>query len=107
LANSWRCWFFLFKEINKLTGFIPNEIMGLPSISVGLDLSYNLLERPLFSKVGNLINIEQLRLSRNKLSGEIPIPLATAESWKSYLWMTIHFKEAYLLLPRTWVASLY
>ncbi|RCV10053.1 hypothetical protein SETIT_2G080800v2, partial [Setaria italica] len=59
-------------SINKLTGFIPKVIMELSSISSILDLSYNLLEGPLPAEVGNLVNIEELRLSGNKLSGAIP-----------------------------------
>ena len=76
---------------NNLTGLIPNEIMELPSISMFLDLSNNMLEEPLLLEVGSLVLLEQLFLYGNKLSG-----------WKSSIWMAIHFKEAYLLRSRTW-----
>jgi len=46
--------------------------MELPSISVFLDLSNNMLEGPLPLEVGNLVLLEQLILYGNKLSGEIP-----------------------------------
>ena len=57
---------------NKFTGFIPNNIMHLPSISIATELSYNLLNGPLPFDVDGLVNLEQLILSGNKLSGEIP-----------------------------------
>ncbi|KAG2641270.1 probable LRR receptor-like serine/threonine-protein kinase At3g47570 [Panicum virgatum] len=60
----------LFK--NKVTGFIPNEVGHLSSISIDFDLSYNLLEGPLPSEVGGLVNLKELTLSGNKLSGDIP-----------------------------------
>jgi hypothetical protein len=59
-------------SINKINGLIPNEIMELSSISIGLSLSDNLLEGPLPLEVGKLVYLEQLFLSRNNLSGDIP-----------------------------------
>jgi Leucine-rich repeat (LRR) protein len=46
--------------------------MELSSISMYLDLSNNMLEGPLPLEVGSLVNLGQLILSRNKLSGDIP-----------------------------------
>ncbi|RLM86369.1 hypothetical protein C2845_PM04G07340 [Panicum miliaceum] len=57
---------------DKLNGFSPNEVGHLSSISIDFDLSYNLLEGPLPSEVGDLVNLKELILSGNKLSGDIP-----------------------------------
>ena len=46
--------------------------MELPSISMFLDLSNNMLEGPLPLEVGSLVHLRQLFLSGNNLSGEIP-----------------------------------
>jgi Leucine-rich repeat (LRR) protein len=55
----------------QLNGSIPKEIF-LPSLSSGLNLSYNSLSGPLPSQVGYLINLNQLILSGNQLSSQIP-----------------------------------
>jgi Leucine-rich repeat (LRR) protein len=57
---------------NHFTGSIPNEIMQLPSISITLSLAHNLLEGPLRSEIGNLVNLGWLHISGNHLSGNIP-----------------------------------
>ncbi|XP_078165258.1 receptor kinase-like protein Xa21 [Carex rostrata] len=57
---------------NKLAGEIPKEIMGLPSLSISLDLSNNYLTGILPPEIGNLKNLQSIRLSNNKLLGEIP-----------------------------------
>jgi Leucine-rich repeat (LRR) protein len=51
----------------QLNGCIPMEIF-LPSFSSGLNLSYNSLSGSLPSHVGNLVNLNQLNLSKNQLS---------------------------------------
>ncbi|XP_078153711.1 receptor kinase-like protein Xa21 [Carex rostrata] len=57
---------------NKLVGEIPKEIMGLPSLSISLDLSHNYLTGILSPEIGNLKNLQSIYLSNNELSGEIP-----------------------------------
>ncbi|XP_078153825.1 receptor kinase-like protein Xa21 [Carex rostrata] len=57
---------------NKLAGEIPKEIMGLPSLSISLDLSHNYLTGILSPEIGYLKNLQSIHLSNNKLSGEIP-----------------------------------
>ncbi|CAL4976858.1 unnamed protein product [Urochloa decumbens] len=70
--GNWKQITFLGLGGNKLTGLIPKEIMELSSLSIALDLRYNLLEGPVPSGIGKLVNLGQLFLSGNKLSGEIP-----------------------------------
>ncbi|RZC90441.1 hypothetical protein C5167_029574 [Papaver somniferum] len=57
---------------NQLTGPIPKELIGLSSITGGVDLSGNQLTGYLPSEVGNLERIVDLRLSNNRLSGKLP-----------------------------------
>ncbi|CAM0147923.1 unnamed protein product [Urochloa decumbens] len=70
---------------NKLTGIIPNEIMQASPNSVSIVLSNNLLEGPLPSEVGHLVNLEQLILSGNKLSGGIPGTIGNCRVLESLL----------------------
>ncbi|XP_072999043.1 LOW QUALITY PROTEIN: receptor kinase-like protein Xa21 [Typha latifolia] len=64
---------------NKLSGNIPKEVMKLSSLSIFLDLSYNLLNGSLPLEVGNLKKIGKLDFSHNKLSGEIPSTISECE----------------------------
>ncbi|XP_078153606.1 receptor kinase-like protein Xa21 [Carex rostrata] len=68
---------------NKLVGKIPKEIMGLPSLSVSLDLSHNYLTGILSPEIGNLKNLQSIHLSNNKLSGEIPSTIAGCQVLQS------------------------
>ncbi|KAF6986962.1 hypothetical protein CFC21_004646 [Triticum aestivum] len=56
----------------RLNGTIPREILELPSLSWGLDLSYNSLSGRIPDEVRSLTNLNQLILSGNQLSGKIP-----------------------------------
>ncbi|GAV84967.1 LOW QUALITY PROTEIN: Pkinase domain-containing protein/LRR_1 domain-containing protein/LRR_6 domain-containing protein/LRR_8 domain-containing protein, partial [Cephalotus follicularis] len=64
----------LYLSKNQLSDGIPKEIAGLSSLSLSvLYLDGNYLTGQLPSEVvGNLKNLRQLRISNNKLSGEIP-----------------------------------
>ncbi|KDP46934.1 hypothetical protein JCGZ_08922 [Jatropha curcas] len=53
---------------NNLTGSIPKEVIGIPSLSISLDLSANSLSGSIPSEVGLLQNLVRLDLSDNKLS---------------------------------------
>ncbi|KAI0524086.1 hypothetical protein KFK09_003450 [Dendrobium nobile] len=63
-------------QFNKFMGTIPKEIFSITSLSLGIDLSNNLLTGLLSIDVGLLVNLEYLALSSNKLSGQIPSNLA-------------------------------
>ncbi|XP_077240332.1 uncharacterized protein LOC143881225 [Tasmannia lanceolata] len=65
---------------NKLHGTIPKQVMGLPSLSIGLNLSGFSFTGPLPLEVGNLKHLAILDVSKNKLSGEIPSTLGNCES---------------------------
>ena len=60
---------------NKLNGTIPPELIGLPSLSIVLNVTHNSLTGSLPSEVGNLILLVALDVSYNKLSNEIPAQL--------------------------------
>ncbi|XP_026389281.1 putative receptor-like protein kinase At3g47110 [Papaver somniferum] len=62
-------------SMNQLVGTIPKQLIGLSSLSVQLNLSWNQLTGNLPSEVGNLERIFLLDLSNNQLSGEIPSSL--------------------------------
>ncbi|CAL1363814.1 unnamed protein product [Linum trigynum] len=68
---------------NNFSGAIPSEVMGLHSLSVNLDLSYNLLSGPIPIQEGRLSNLASLDLSHNMLSGEIPSTLGSCISLES------------------------
>ncbi|KAL9162327.1 hypothetical protein ABFS82_07G083100 [Erythranthe guttata] len=57
---------------SNLSGFIPQELMNLSSISISLDLSYNALTGSIPVEVGSLRNLASLDFSNNRLSGLIP-----------------------------------
>ena len=56
---------------NHLTGTIPPELAGLPSLKQ-LHLTGNGLSGPIPGELGGLTQLEQLIASSNRLSGEIP-----------------------------------
>ncbi|KAI0524081.1 hypothetical protein KFK09_003445 [Dendrobium nobile] len=76
----------LYLQYNKFMGPIPKEILSITSLSLGIDLSNNLLTGLLSIDVGLLVNLEYLALSSNKLSGQIPSNLAQCAQLK-YLYM--------------------
>ncbi|XP_060676185.1 probable LRR receptor-like serine/threonine-protein kinase At3g47570 [Ziziphus jujuba] len=65
---------------NNLSGTIPKQLIGLSTLAEGLDLSWNRLTGPIPMEVGNLVNIQYLRLEENKLNGEIPETLGGCTS---------------------------
>ncbi|KAL4606238.1 hypothetical protein ACB092_09G087300 [Castanea dentata] len=65
---------------NNLSGTIPKQVMGLSSLSIFLDLSYNFFIGALPFEVGYLIHLTKLDLSKNRLSGKIPSTLDTCTS---------------------------
>ncbi|CAL5436304.1 unnamed protein product [Camellia sinensis] len=60
---------------NRLTGMIPRQIVGLPSLTLGLSVAQNFLAGPLPSEVSYMKNIGLFHASRNQLSGNIPSTL--------------------------------
>ncbi|XP_059656210.1 probable LRR receptor-like serine/threonine-protein kinase At3g47570 [Cornus florida] len=62
---------------NHLSGTIPQQIFGLSSLSIGLDLSGNHLVGSLPTEVGNLKNIGYLDVSDNELFGQVPDSLGS------------------------------
>lgn len=60
---------------NHFTGSIPIELVGISSLSLGLDLSNTNLTGPMPQQVGNLINLGLLSVSNNRLSGGLPAGL--------------------------------
>lgn len=65
---------------NKLSGAIPQQVIGLPSLSKLLNLSSNSFTGSLPMEVGNLKTLGKLDVSNNLLSGEIPTTLGKCES---------------------------
>ncbi|CAO2152982.1 unnamed protein product [Urochloa humidicola] len=60
---------------NSLVGSIPSNLLKISSLSIYLDLSYNYLSGQIPEEVGNLININTLKISNNQLSKNIPSTL--------------------------------
>ncbi|KAK0572173.1 hypothetical protein LWI29_027267 [Acer saccharum] len=60
---------------NKLTGIVPQQILEITTLSLGLDISDNLLSGHFPLEVGNLKNLVALGISNNMFSGEIPFTL--------------------------------
>ncbi|XP_028072146.1 probable LRR receptor-like serine/threonine-protein kinase At3g47570 [Camellia sinensis] len=54
---------------------IPKQIVGLPSLTLGLSVAQNFLAGPLPSEVSIMKNIGLFDVSRNQLSGNIPSTL--------------------------------
>lgn len=72
VSNSY---FIMSGKSNLIQGTIPNEFfLAVPSL-LALDLSYNLLSGTLSSQITSCIYIEQLILSHNQLSGQLPIQM--------------------------------
>ncbi|XP_050243931.1 putative receptor-like protein kinase At3g47110 isoform X2 [Quercus robur] len=71
---------------NNLSGTIPKQVMGLSSLSIFLDLSYNFFIGALPFEVGNLVHLTKLDLSKNKISSKIPTTLGTCISLQ-YLYL--------------------
>ncbi|PON36677.1 Serine/threonine protein kinase [Parasponia andersonii] len=65
---------------NNLSGQIPKEVIGLLSLTIGLDLSQNYFTGSIPNEVGKLVHLTQLDISENKLSGEIPKTLGSCQS---------------------------
>ncbi|XP_028108667.1 probable LRR receptor-like serine/threonine-protein kinase At3g47570 [Camellia sinensis] len=65
---------------NNFHGSIPLAIMGLSSISISFDLSYNALIGSLPLEVGSLKNLATLDVSNNRLLGSIPNSLGNCLS---------------------------
>ncbi|KAK3003517.1 hypothetical protein RJ639_018192 [Escallonia herrerae] len=61
---------------NSLSGRIPQQLFGLSSLSILLDLSQNHLSGTLPSEIGESTNLGYLDVSNNKLQGNIPTGLA-------------------------------
>ncbi|KAK2979354.1 hypothetical protein RJ640_000448 [Escallonia rubra] len=64
---------------NRLTGVIPEQVIGISSLSIGLYLDLNELTGPIPSEVGNLKNLGALSIRGNKLTGEIPSALGSCQ----------------------------
>ncbi|KAJ3708311.1 hypothetical protein LUZ61_012016 [Rhynchospora tenuis] len=58
---------------------LPKNIFNIRTLSVGLNLKYNLLSGTIPKEVGLLINLGVLTLSRNNLSGELPEELGSCQ----------------------------
>ncbi|XP_039067516.1 putative receptor-like protein kinase At3g47110 [Hibiscus syriacus] len=65
---------------NNLGGPIPSEVLGLPSLTILLDLSSNHLTVELSVEVEKLRNLGQLCVSQNRLSGLLPNNLGSCVS---------------------------
>ncbi|XP_034216045.1 probable LRR receptor-like serine/threonine-protein kinase At3g47570 [Prunus dulcis] len=57
---------------NNLTGTRPKKLFTLSSLTISLSMSNNFLTGSLPSEVGDLVNLAELDVSGNKLSGTIP-----------------------------------
>ncbi|KAM3390011.1 hypothetical protein ACQJBY_011895 [Aegilops geniculata] len=62
---------------NSFKGIIPDSLMNCSNMKV-MDLSINMLEGPIPTKIGSLYNLLGLGLSRNNLSGVIPQSISNA-----------------------------
>ncbi|KAI3841500.1 hypothetical protein MKX03_031113 [Papaver bracteatum] len=60
---------------NQLFGPIPKELVGISSLLIVLELSWNSLTGSVPSEIGNLEKITAIDFSHNQLSGQIPSSL--------------------------------
>ncbi|XP_008234489.2 PREDICTED: probable LRR receptor-like serine/threonine-protein kinase At3g47570 [Prunus mume] len=67
----------LYASQNNFSGPIPQQLLGLPSLSIYLDLSKNHFTGSLPMEVGKLNNLGSLDVSDNLLSGELPNSLGS------------------------------
>ncbi|PPD70500.1 hypothetical protein GOBAR_DD32618 [Gossypium barbadense] len=65
---------------NNLSGPIHPQVLGLPSLSIILDLSSNYLTGELPVAVANLKSLGEFHVSKNKLSGLLPSSLGSCVS---------------------------
>ncbi|XP_040934311.1 probable LRR receptor-like serine/threonine-protein kinase At3g47570 isoform X2 [Gossypium hirsutum] len=65
---------------NNLSGPIHPQVLGLPSLSITLDLSSNYLTGELPVAVANLKSLGEFHVSKNKLSGLLPSSLGSCVS---------------------------
>jgi hypothetical protein len=65
---------------NRFNGSIPKEILSLSSLSTLLNLSKNLLNRPLPLEIALLKRVVAIDLSNNHLSGNIPSSIKNYKS---------------------------
>lgn len=66
---------------NNLTGYIPNEIGELTTLT-WLAIGQNNLSKKIPETIGNLINLESLQLDSNNLYGSIPESICNLEKLK-------------------------
>ncbi|XP_054823389.1 probable LRR receptor-like serine/threonine-protein kinase At3g47570 isoform X2 [Prosopis cineraria] len=80
-------------SLNKFSRAIPEEIFGLSSLSILLNLSHNSLSGNISSDVGKLTNIGNLDFSCNNLSGNIPETIGDCASLEYILLQGNFFQE--------------
>ncbi|KAK2998210.1 hypothetical protein RJ639_023474, partial [Escallonia herrerae] len=86
---------------NSLSGRIPQQLFGLSSLSILLDLSQNHLSGTLPSEIGESTNLGYLDVSNNKLQGNIPTGLANCLRLENFFWTswyddTVHTTTTFL-----------
>ncbi|KAB1226148.1 hypothetical protein CJ030_MR1G023903 [Morella rubra] len=76
------CQFLVLLDLanNRLSNAIPPQVIGMQSLSIGLNFSSNRLTGPLPMEVGHLNNVGVLDISRNRLAGAIPSSLGSCVS---------------------------
>ncbi|XP_021675978.2 putative receptor-like protein kinase At3g47110 isoform X2 [Hevea brasiliensis] len=68
---------------NNLSGSIPKQLFAFKSMLFSVALDQNHLNGSLPSEIGNLFNLNELRVSQNMLSGKIPNDLGRCNSLES------------------------
>ncbi|KAB2032899.1 hypothetical protein ES319_D05G410100v1 [Gossypium barbadense] len=76
----------IYLSNNNLSGAIPLEVLGIPSMSIALDLSSNYLTGELPVAVENLKHLGEFYVSQNRLSGRLPNSLGKCASLE-YLYL--------------------